>query len=129
MFLNNLKQDFENYSLEMIKNKNKKIEILINQNSFKSMIENIKKLTLFGMFNELILNFNIEKTFDDRKIENIKINKSNIDIFNYKNIIENIEFNAITILNSPITKSGIEVAELNNLKKKLIKMIIKVIVI
>ncbi len=84
MFLNNLKQDFENYSLEMIKNKNKKIEILINQNSFKSMIENIKKLTLFGMFNELILNFNIEKTFDDRKIENIKINKSNIDIFNYK---------------------------------------------
>jgi hypothetical protein len=46
-----------------------------------------------------------------------------------KNIIENIEFNAITILNSPITKSGIEVAELNNLKKKLIKMIIKVIVI
>ncbi len=68
----------------MIKNKNKKIEILINQNSFKSMIENIKKLTLFGMFNELILNFNIEKTFDDRKIENIKINKSNIDIFNYK---------------------------------------------
>lgn len=84
LFLNNLKQDFENYSLEMIKNKNKKIEILINQNSFKSMIENIKKLTLFGMFNELILNFNIEKTFDDRKIENIKINKSNIDIFNYK---------------------------------------------
>ena len=81
------------------------------------------------MFNELILNFNIEKTFDDRKIGNIKINKSNIDIFNYKNIIENIEFNAITILNSPITKSGIEVAELNNLKKKLIKMIIKVIVI
>ena len=51
------------------------------------MIENIKKLILFGMFNEPILNFNIEKKFDDRKIEIIKINKSNIN--NYL-IVNNI---------------------------------------
>ena len=120
-FLNNLKRDFQKYSLEMIKNKNKKIEKLMNKNSFEIMIENIKKLSLFGMFNDPILNFNIEKKFDDRKIENIKINKSNID--NYlivNNINEKKEFNAIIILSPPKTKSGIEIAELKNLKKIII---------
>ena len=105
----------------MIKNKNKKIEKLMNKNSFEIMIENIKKLSLFGMFNDPILNFNIEKKFDDRKIENIKINKSNID--NYlivNNINEKKEFNAIIILSPPKTKSGIEIAELKNLKKIII---------
>ena len=121
LFLNTLKKDFEKYSLEMFKNKNKKIEILINQSSFKYMIENIKKLILFGMFNEPILNFNIEKKFDDRKIEIIKINKSNINHYLIvNNIMEKQEFNAIIILNPPITKSGIEIAKLNNLKKIII---------
>ena len=98
IFLNNLKRDFQKNILEMIKNKNKKIEKLINKNSFEKMKENIKKLSLFGMFNDPILNFNIEKKFDDIKIENIKINKSNID--NYlivNNINEKKEFNDIII--------------------------------
>ena len=73
------------------------------------------------MFNEPILNFNIEKKFDDRKIEIIKINKSNINHYLIvNNIMEKQEFNAIIILNPPITKSGIEIAKLNNLKKIII---------
>ena len=61
IFLERLKKDFKNISIDIIKNNESEFNDLINDKSFKTMIKCIKNLILFAMFNEPILNFNIEK--------------------------------------------------------------------
>ena len=122
IFLNNLKKDFKTFSSEIIKNKENEFNDLINDNSFKTMIECIKNLILFAMFNEPILNFNIEKNYLNRKIETIKVTKNNKDNYIIVNEPGINDFEAIILLYPPITKSGNEIAELNDLKKIIIKI-------
>ena len=121
IFLERLKKDFKNISIDIIKNKESEFNDLINDKSFKTMIKCIKNLILFAMFNEPILNFNIEKNYKYRKIEKVKINKKNKDNFIIINEPGINNFEAIIILNPPVTKSGNEIAELNDLKKIIIK--------
>ena len=120
-FLELLKKDFKNISINIIKNKESEFNDLINDKSFKTMIKSIKNLILFAMFNEPILNFNIEKNYKCRKIEKVKINKNNKDNYIIINEPGINNFEAIIILNPPVTKSGNEIAELNDLKKIIIK--------
>ena len=122
IFLNNLKKDFKTFSSEIIKNKENEFNDLINDNSFKTMIECIKNLILFAMFNEPILSFNIEKNYLNRKIETIKVTKNNKDNYIIVNEPGINDFEAIILLNPPITKSGNEIAELNDLKKIIINI-------
>ena len=122
IFLNNLKKDFKTFSSEIIKNKENEFNDLINDNSFKTMIECIKNLILFAMFNEPILSFNIEKNYLNRKIETIKVTKNNKDNYIIVNEPGINDFEAIILLYPPITKSGNEIAELNDLKKIIIKI-------
>ena len=74
------------------------------------------------MFNEPILNFNIEKNYLNRKIETIKVTKNNKDNYIIVNEPGINDFEAIILLYPPITKSGNEIAELNDLKKIIIKI-------
>ena len=121
IFLERLKKDFKNISIDIIKNKESEFNDLINDKSFKTMIKCIKNLILFAMFNEPILNFNIEKNYKFRIIEKVKINKNNKDNFIIINEPGINNFESIIILNPPVTKSGNEIAELSDLKKIIIK--------
>ena len=121
IFLEQLKKEFKNISIDIINNKEREFNDLINDKSFKTMIKCIKNLILFAMFNEPILNFNIEKNYKFRIIEKVKINKNNKDNFIIINEPGINNFESIIILNPPVTKSGNEIAELSDLKKIIIK--------
>ena len=120
IFLDNFKITYkENY----IKNINDKIDIfeeIINDNSFKKMLNNVKNLTLFALFNEPILYFDIEKNVNERKIEIIKV-KNDTEKYIIVNSDGTNEFEGIILLNPPITKSGNTIAILSDLKKVILK--------
>ncbi len=120
IFLEKFKKIYkENY----IKNINEKIDEfndIINDNSFKVMLNNVKNLTLFAFFNEPILYFDIEKEVNKRKIEIIKVN-NNIDKYIIVNYDGNNEFEGIILLNPPLTKSGNVISILSDLKKVILK--------
>ena len=120
IFLENFKITYkENY----IKNINDKIDIfeeIINDNSFKKMLNNVKNLTLFALFNEPILYFDIEKNVNERKIEIIKV-KNDTEKYIIVNSDGTNEFEGIILLNPPITKSGNTIAILSDLKKVILK--------
>ena len=120
IFLENFKITYkENY----IKNINEKIdefEDIINDNSFKKMLNNVKNLTLFALFNEPILYFDIVKNVNERKIEIIKV-KNDTEKYIIVNSDGTNEFEGIILLNPPITKSGNTIAILSDLKKVILK--------
>ena len=120
IFLENFKITYkENY----IKNINEKIdefEDIINDNSFKKMLNNVKNLTLFALFNEPILYFDIVKNVNERKIEIIKV-KNDTEKYIIVNSDGTNEFEGIILLHPPITKSGNTIAILSDLKTVILK--------
>ena len=86
---------------------NKNIDDIVENEDFKLMIKKIKDIILFTKFNDQQLYFNIEKDFNKRKIEKIKL-KNNSEKKQYLIINDNNKENvdAVIILNSPVLRSG-----------------------
>ena len=84
------------------------------------MLDNVKNIILFGMFNEPNLHFEIEKDYLKREIIEIPINnnRENYIIVNDPGIRN---FSSIILLNPPVTSSKNEISKLSDLKKILIK--------
>ena len=119
-FLLNFKNIYFENCLKFIKNKEGEFEDFINDNSFKSMLDGVKNIILFGMFNEPILHFEIEKDYSKRKIEEIVI-QNNREKFIIVNDPGSNNFTSILLLNPPVTISGNEISDLSDLKKIIIK--------
>ena len=119
-FFENFKIKYSNKCLIYIKNKEEEFFDLINSNSFKSMLDNVKNIILFAMFNEPNLHFEIEKDYLKREIIEIPINnnRENYIIVNDPGIKN---FSSIILLNPPVTSSKNEISILSDLKKILIK--------
>ena len=119
-FLIDFKKNYKKKCLNFIKKKDDEFFQFLNDNSFKSMLNDAKNIILFGMFNDPNLHFEIEKDLSKRTIEEIKIknNRENYIIVNDPGLNE---FNSIVLLNPPVTSSGNEISELSYLKKIIIK--------
>ena len=119
-FLMDFKKNYAKKCLNFIKKKDDEFFQFLNDNSFKSMLNDAKNIILFGMFNDPNLHFEIEKDLSKRTIEEIKIknDRENYIIVNDPGLNE---FNSIVLLNPPVTSSGNEISELSYLKKIIIK--------
>ena len=84
-----------------------KLENVVETSDFKVMIKKIKDILLFTKFNDQQLFFNIEKDFNKRIVEKIKI-KNNIEKKKYLIINDNSkeQVEGIVILKPPVLKSG-----------------------
>ena len=67
------------------------------------MLNNVKNLTLFALFNEPILYFDVIKDINKRKIEIIKVN-NDTQKYIIVNFDDSEKFKGIILLNPPITK-------------------------
>ena len=111
-FLNDYKNQFKNIVKNSIKCINEKnmllFEDILEQYEFNAMIKNINDIILFTQFNEPTLSFQIEETYDKRKVKYLKINNENkkdyIIINNHGNISGN--YNSVILLEPPCLKSG-----------------------
>ena len=119
-FFENFKIKYSNKCLIYIKNREEEFFDLIKNSSFKSMLDDVKNIILFGMFNEPNLHFEIEKDYFKREIIEIPINnnRENYIIVNDPGIKN---FSSIILLNPPVTSSRNEISKLSDLKKILIK--------
>ena len=120
IFLDNFKKNYKENYIKNINERLDEFEDIIHDKSFKVMLNNVKNLTLFALFNEPILYFDVIKDINKRKIEIIKVNNDT-----QKYIIVNFDgsekFEGIILLNPPITKSGNTIAILSDLKKVILK--------
>ena len=84
-----------------------KIQEIVGGTDFKLMIKKIKDIILFTKFNDQQLYFKIEKDFNKRLVEKIKI-KNNYEKKNYLIINDNNkeDINGVIILKPPVLKSG-----------------------
>ena len=120
IFLENFKITYKENYIKNINDKIDEFEDIINDNSFKKMLNNVKNLTLFALFNEPILYFDIVKKVNERKIEIIKV-KNDAEKYIIVNSDGTNEFEGIILLNPPITKSGNTIAILSDLKTVILK--------
>ena len=74
IFLDNFKKNYKENYIKNINDRINEFEDIIHDKSFKVMLNNVKNLTLFALFNEPILYFDVIKDINKRKIEIIKIN-------------------------------------------------------
>ena len=119
-FVKNFKKEYKEKCLKYIKNKNEEFNDFINEKSFKSMLDGVKNIILFGMFNEPNLHFEIEEDPSKRIIEEIII-KNNREKYIIVNDPGLNEFSSILLLNPPVTSSLNEISDLSDLKKIIIK--------
>ena len=119
-FVKNFKKEYKEKCLKYIKNKNEEFNDFINEKSFKSMLDGVKNIILFGMFNEPNLHFEIEEDPSKRIIEEILI-KNNREEYIIVNDPGLNEFSSILLLNPPVTSSLNEISDLSDLKKIVIK--------
>ena len=73
IFLDNFKKNYKENYIKNINDRIDEFEDIIHDKSFKVMLNNIKNLTLFALFNETILYFDVIKDINKRKIKIIKV--------------------------------------------------------
>ena len=73
IFLDNFKKNYKENYIKNINDRIDEFEDIIHDKSFKVMLNNVKNLTLFALFNEPILYFDVIKDINKRKIEIIKV--------------------------------------------------------
>ncbi len=119
-FVKNFKKEYREKCLKYIKKKDEEFNEFLNDKSFKSMLDGVKNIILFGMFNEPNLHFEIEEDPSKRIIEEILI-KNNREEYIIVNDPGLNEFSSILLLNPPVTSSLNEISDLSDLKKIVIK--------